>query len=374
MTDDLLRQALQRQADRAPDPDRVRAALPSRAARRTRRRYGSMAGGLVAAAALAAFAVPVLALDDAPAPRGAGPAAAMSPSASARDAAPTAPAAVGLRYRPTWLPAGLTERSRTVPLGPDFGYDGPVRIWKRANAGAGFDTGGSRLEFGAVDTENGADQFGDHGQAVDINGKPGRLSSASGDGKSSLHWIIDPETVIFIHNVEAGLSDADLLRVARSVQPDPGQVAVPVRFGWLPTGMAPKLAQFAGDSADRWQLELTAYGRKPGAAPTPTSKEEKTEDPDRGIYVRLGRTTDAPDGGESITVAGRPARIVVREIEGPKPVPGQHAYVVVELASGLKLTVFSVLPDVSRDDLIATAAAIEIGPAPDLSWLGVTSK
>ena len=378
MTDDLLRQALQRQADRAPDPDRVRAALPRRAARRTRRRYGSMAGGLVAAAALAAFAVPVLALDDAPAPRGAGPGA--SPSASAdptAPAAPVAPAAVGLRYRPTWLPAGLTERSRSVPLGPGFGYDGPVRIWKRANAGAGFDTGGSRLEFGAVDTENGADQFGDDGQAVDINGKPGRLSPAPGDGKSSLHWMIDPQTVIFIHNVEAGVSEADLLRIARSVQPDPGQVAVPVRFGWLPTGMAPKLAQFAGDSADRWQLELTAYGKNPTASPPPTSEKggkEGGQDPNRGIYARLGRTTDAPDGGESITVAGRPARLVVRPIEGPKPMPMEHAYVVVELGSGLKLTVFSVFPDVSRDDLIATAAAVEVGPTPDLSWLGVTTR
>ncbi|GIJ63423.1 hypothetical protein [Virgisporangium aurantiacum] len=374
MTDNLLREALQRQADRAPDPDRVRAALPRRAARRTRRRYGSLAGGLVAAAALAAFAVPVLALDDAPAPRGAGPAAEMSSSASA---GPAAPAAVGLRYRPTWLPAGLTERSRSVPLGPDFGYDGPVRFWKRSDAGAGFDMGGSRLEFGAVDAENGADQFGDYGQAVDINGRPGRLSPAPGDGKSSLHWLIDPQTVIFIHNVEAGVSDADLLRIARSVQPDPGQVAVPMRFGWLPTGMAPKLAQFAGDSADRWQLELTAYGKIPGASPPPTSEKDVKEggqDPDRGIYARLGRSTDAPDGGESITVAGRPARIVIRDIEGPKPMPFQHVYVVVELASGLKLTVSSVLPDVSRDDLLATAAAIEVGPGPDLGWLGVTTR
>jgi hypothetical protein len=179
--------------------------------------------------------------------------------------------------------------------------------------------------------------------------------------------------VIFIHNVEAGLSDADLLRIARSVQPDPGQVAVPVRFGWLPAGMAPKLAQFAGDSADRWQLELTAHGKNPAASPPPAS-EKGGRDPDRGIYVRLGRTTDAPDGGESITVAGRPARLVVRPIEGPQPVPMEHARLVVELASGLKLTVFSVFPDVSRDDLIATAAAIEIGPTPDLSWLGVTSR
>jgi len=43
-TEDLLRQALRQQAERAVDPDRVRAALPARAARRTRRRYGSLAG------------------------------------------------------------------------------------------------------------------------------------------------------------------------------------------------------------------------------------------------------------------------------------------------------------------------------------------
>ena len=47
-TEDLLRQALRRQAERAVDPGRVRAALPARATRRARRRYGSLAGGLVA--------------------------------------------------------------------------------------------------------------------------------------------------------------------------------------------------------------------------------------------------------------------------------------------------------------------------------------
>ena len=164
--DDLLRQALQRQAERAVDPARVRAALPARAARRARRRYGSLAVGLTAAAALAVFAVPVLGLDDA---RSGDPAAspvpADTPSTSAA-AAPLTPDSVALRYRPTWLPSGLRERARTVPLGPGNAYDGPVRTWKRADAAGGTDKGGSRLEFGAIGLKDGANQFGDGGRPV----------------------------------------------------------------------------------------------------------------------------------------------------------------------------------------------------------------
>jgi hypothetical protein len=372
-TEDLLRQAMQRQAERAPDPDRVRAALPQRAARRTRRRYGSVAGGLVAAAALTAFAVPVLAFDDAPTGGGAGPGAPASPSASADAGVPPAPAAVDLRYRPTWLPAGLTERSRTVPIGPGNGYDGPVRIWKRANAAAGFDMGGSRLEFGVVAARNGTDPFDDGGEVVDVNGRQGRLSgTVAGDGKSSVHWLIDPQTVIFIHNVEAGVSDTDLLKIARSVQADTGQVPVPMRFGWLPTGMAPLTAQISGNSAARWQLEISAHGKQ-AAAPV-NGVDKKMTSADRGLYAKLGATTDAPEGGESITVGGRPARIIVRPIEQPMPTRMEHAWVVVELASGLKLTVFTVIPDVSREDLLAAAAAVQVGAVPDLGWLGVASR
>jgi hypothetical protein len=271
---------------------------------------------------------------------------------------------VGLRYKPTWLPAGFTERSRSVPLGPGAGFDGPVRYWK------GTAQRDSQLQFGAVDTENGADPFNDIGQAVDINGRPGWLGSGKGVGPrmSLVHWMIDSKTVIFIRNLNAGVSDDDLLRMARSVQPDPGQVAVPMRLGWLPTGMASDEASFTGDSPERWELNITTSGPKPPGTP-PTPGKEIDE---RWLFVRLGPTTDAPDGGETITVAGRPARLVVR----PTAVPGtEDNFVVVELASGLKLTVFAVLPNFSREDLIATAAAVEVGKTiPDLSWMGVTTR
>lgn len=372
MTENLLREALQRQADRAADPDLVRAALPRRAARRTRRRYGSMIGGLVVAGALTAFAVPVLALDDAPAPRGAGPAASATGSAPAGS---EVPAAVGLRYKPTWLPSGLTERARTVPLKSDYGYDGPVRYWKRTGTDPGFYTGGDRLEFGVITAKNGVDQFGDDGEAVDINGKQGRYSGGSGDDKSSLHWMIDAQTVIFIHNVETGVSAADLLKIARSVQPDRDQVPVPLRFGTLPAGMAPVAAQFSGDSAERWQLEITASGPVPGASESPDPEKDKpTQGSTRGMYVHLGQTTDAPDGGETTSVGGRPARIVIRPMEGPAAALGDHAWVVVELASGLKLTVFGSIPAVTRDEILAAAATVEVGAVPDFSWLGAPSR
>jgi hypothetical protein len=369
--EDLLRQALQRQAERAVDPARVRAALPSRAARRTRRRFGSLAAGLAAAAALTAFAVPVLGLDDAPTGgTGAGPAASPSASASAPAPAQVTPEAVAMRYKPTWLPAGLRERARTVPVGPGNAYDGPVRIWKPAGAEGGTDKGGSRLEFGAIGLKDGANQFGDFGRQVDVNGRLGRLVG-SADTKSYVHWLIDPQTVIFIHNVSLGLSDDDLLRVARSVQPDPGQLPIPLRLGWLPTGMAPFSAEVAGDSASRWQVEITAMGQPPAgppAQPTAAKDKEGASSGERWIYARLGPATDAPAGGEAVDVGGRPARVVARAGEGP--VPFEHTYVVVALDSGLTLTVHAMVPEVSRADLLAVAAAIDVASAPDLSWLG----
>jgi hypothetical protein len=366
--EDLLRQALQRQADRAVAPDRVRAALPARTARRTRRRIGSMAVGLSAAAALTAFAVPVLGLDDART-TGGGPAAPPSASAAPPSAGPLTPEAVALRYKPTWLPSGLRERARAVPVGPGTVYDGPVRIWKRSGAGGGIDTGGSRLEFGAIALKDGANQFGDEGSPVEINGRPGRLVG-SADTKSYIHWLIDPQTVIFIHNVGIGLSDDELLRVARSVQPDPGQLSIPLRLTWLPTGMRPFSAEIAGDSVARWQLELTAMAQRPAAAePTGAKDKESTASSERWIYVRLGTTTDAPSGGEVVDIGARQARVAVRAADDPAR-PEQHTYVVMALDSGLTLTVYGMAPEVSRDDLVAVAAGVVTAAAPDLSWLG----
>jgi hypothetical protein len=374
-TEELLRQALRQQAERAVDPDRVRAALPARAARRSRRRYGSFAAGAVAAAALAAFAVPVLGLDDAAVRGGGGPAVGEQPTAtpSASVPDPATPDAVGLRYRPTWLPPGLRERSRAVPLGPGNPYDGPVRIWKPAGAEAGFDMGGSRLEFAAIALKDGQDQFGDVGTVVDINGKPGRLVEAGADSKSKsyVHWLIDPQTVIFIHNVSVGIADADLMRIARSVQPDSGQVTVPVRLGGLPVGMTPFSAQFAGDSPTNWQLEVAATGKQTTLPPPTPDKQgkESTASSERWIYVRLGKAVEAPAGGEPVVVAGRPGRVVSKAVEGPVP-DGKHVWVVVTLESGLTLSVFGMTPDVTQAELVEVANGVEVGALPDLGWLG----
>jgi len=111
--------------------------------------------------------------------------------------------------------------------------------------------------------------------------------------------------------------------------------------------------------------------RPPDANPVPPSDKASKEGMDSGerwVYARLGRGTDAPDGGESIVVGGRPARLVWRPIGNG--VPGEHTYVVVPLGSGLTLTVFAIVPDLSRADLERIAGGIEVGAVPDLSWLG----
>jgi hypothetical protein len=133
--------------------------------------------------------------------------------------------------------------------------------------------------------------------------------------------------------------------------------------------MRPFSAEIAGDSAERWQVELTVMAQQPApAAPTGAKGKESNASSERWIYVRLGTTTDAPSGGVPVDIAGRQGRVVSQP--GAGPVPQDHTYVVVALADGLSLTVHGMAADFSPDELVAVAVGLKIGPVPDLSWLG----
>ena len=135
--EDLIRTVQEIQADRAAPADRIRAALPGRAAVARRRRYGLVGATVVAAAVAAAVSVPVLAL------RGGGPAtstvtgASTAPTPAGPTPSPTVaaalPTALALGFRPTWTPPGLGERIRMTDLGEPADEAGPavVRVWKR---------------------------------------------------------------------------------------------------------------------------------------------------------------------------------------------------------------------------------------------------
>lgn len=363
--EDMIRQALERQAGLAVPADRIRAALPALAARRARQRRVRTAVVAVAAAVAvgATVAVPVLGLGRAAAP--------ITPAAPPNPTATTAaPAAMPLRYRPTWLPPGFTERSRMVSSTADGAV---IQIWTREPKGVQLYSGGPRLEFSVTPAPGGVDPYGTSGTRVDVNGRPGYLVGTPGDGnKSYLHWMVDGSTVLQVHLVDYRVSRADLEKAARSVRPTPAVQAAPLRAGWLPAGLVARPGVgIDGDSARFWQARVYAEAPTRAAQVDPSTAAEKVDpsgqDP-LSVVLTVGTETAAPSGGESTTVGGRPARFVTHMPEPGRP--RKHSYVVVDLGGGLQLTVLATNPPVSRAALTRIAEQAEVDPSPDVAWLG----
>lgn len=378
--EEMIRQALQRQADRALPVDRIKAALPTSTARRTRRSRFRAGAGLAAAtvAVGAAVAVPVLGLAPDSRPPTAGrqqavppPQAPAAPGQAAPGQAPSAP--LPLRFRPTWLPSGFTERSRIVMAG-----EAPtvVQAWKKSPPTAPMSIGGARLELTVQPAPDDANPVGDVGTEVDVNGRTGRLvGELDGDGKSYLVWMPDNATVLSVQHIGAGVSQAELLRFARSVRPSPAVQEAPLRAGWLPAEMrlSPSV-EIMGNWRTSWLA--TMYVEQPSLAPAPepSTAEDKSKlerrrgrDPLR-VVLTIGTQTEAPAGGERIKVGGRPARFVSRTV--PVKETFEQFSVVVELGDRRLLTATTSDASTSRADLLRIAEHVEVGDGPDLSWIG----
>ncbi|MDG6102052.1 hypothetical protein Daura_45035 [Dactylosporangium aurantiacum] len=356
--EDLIRAAQQRQAERAHRPDRLLSELPARAARRTRRRrYQTLATVAAAAAVAAVLTVPALGLRDAPDGAASQPAA-QPPSAApaGTEGTPTFPP-VALRYRPTWLPAGLTERIRVAqPVANGNGSPASVlRVW--TDQPVGTDGAGARrtLLLSMRQASGADDPLANTGVPVDINGTVGYYHA--GD-KPYVEWRAGADTVVSVTQRELNLSEQDMLRIARSVQSDVTPLRVPLRVDWLPDGMRVINGEVSGDSPASWMARLNA-GRPRNPDGTATSQQSVT--------VYLSPTTTAPAGGRSLTVNGHPARLVARTDR-----PLDMRYLVVDLGDGRKLTVLgTALPadPMTDDDLIRIGEhAAPAGPA-DVAWI-----
>lgn len=407
--EDLIRQAQAQQAERAAAPDRIRGALPARAARvARRRRHGTLVAAVGAAAVAVAITVPVVALRDS---AGGGISPAAPPTASA-DRVPTAVPVIpvtSLRYRPTWLPAGLAERNRMASFpARDGQFHGALRSWTRNPVGLVGEPKGGRLELQVSEAPPVGKPVEDAGgKPVDVNGVRGYYHGA--DGKSYVTWPAEAGIQLSISQHGLALSERDLLRVARSVRPDPAQLSSPLRFGSLPNGLAMSMLEVFGDSPTSWlarvsgeQMLGTPAGElaipvKPGAAgvgegagarakpagpPTTTATaavppapggakatqlppgKSKENSQVRHLSVAVGTSTTAPDGGDSLVVSGHPARFVTRGVAEKLTLN----YLVVDLGEGRLLTLLG--EQVSRDDLVSTAEQVDVDPNPDLSWLG----
>jgi hypothetical protein len=391
MVEDLIRAAQERMAARRVDPHRVRAALPARISRRARtRRYGGLGAIAAAGVAAAAVAVPALALNGGGASiaGSAGSSSAASPAApvtsgvpASRPASTSAPAQLlflqpALQYRPTWLPPGLTERLRMASVGDGTPgkFDGVLRTWTNHAIGTDGDAKGGRLELQVSASQDPADPGKDSGEAtIDVNGITGYYDPpVAGDDKSYVEWRATPSVVVSVNQIGLGLSKADLLRVARSVRPDSTALRGPLALGWLPPDISLNYAFVGGDSPTSWGAELAGDGVLP-ATPSRNPARQKMTQSNRNVQVYLGPTTALPpgvssSGGQRLTVAGHPARLVTRT-----DVPGMDIVsLVVDLGQGRTLTVMglgSAQQPFTSAELEKIASHASVTPV-DLSWIG----
>lgn len=377
---DLIRDAAQRQAELAVAPDRIRAALAAHDDRGGRRRRLQTWLVVAAAATVAvAVAVPTIAMrgldgEDRPA---ASESPAATESASSGPATSPAPsvspnlATLPLRYRPTWLPPGMVEQSRHTPLATMPDPNTAQRIWSATplDHDAGLDRSADPVlalqiwrhgEFEPGLARGDRPQTGP--RQVDINGKQGYLW-----GTEMLRWEVDAETELILTAPKLDLPEADLVRIARSVQPDLTQQRAPLHVGWLPEGFVAHSVGMAGSSPTRWEGNLVA------------SQFDEQRYPQRTIMVyvgTIGRTT-GPGQGEQLTIGGRPARLW----SAP---PGATDWLVpvdwvlaVDLGQGRQLTVYgdadptpAEVRQLTRDEIIRVAESVELDPNPDLGWIG----
>lgn len=363
--EDIVRLAQQRQADRAPDPERIRAALPTRAARAARRRRDGTAVAIAAAVAVTvAVVVPVVVLRDG---SGGSPSSVAPPSTAAGSATAVPSTAMTViagpvRYRPTWLPTGLVEGARQVDVGPTGQITGVTRTWKRTAITHSNDLGGPRLWIGHAVREPAGS--GNDGKAVDINGRSGVYHAPSvDDDKSYVEWSADAGRVVTVSQHNLSLTEQDLLRVARSVQPDPAEVKIPVRLGHLPDGLILHGATLMGDSPTSWSALINGVEAVSADTEDKTGPDNKRS---RSLTVEVGATTTAAAGGETLTVGGHPARLVGRGSEMPGP--WESWDLVVELGRGRLLTIGG--SGLKRAEMLAVGEAVEIDAQPDLAWLG----
>ena len=342
----VVREAQQRMAERAPDPDHVRAALPARRHQLVRRQRITLGLTALAAAAavVAAVAVPLTVLGRSTVPPG------NEPTGGAFLAVP-------VRYGPTWLPAGLAERSRALSVdgAPADGWQAISRVWTADPVGpTGYYSDRPHVELVVMPVREGLPQH--QGEPVDVNGEPGMYTATVPD--SLVAWRHDGFD--FMVGARAlALSKEDMLRIARSVRPETGVLRVPLAVGSLPDRVSLTRVSVEGDTPTSWLASFDA----------PVAPRFMGDEP-RTLTISVG-TTNHGAGGERLTVGGRPARLIKGNTgEGPLVV---SYLLIVDVGRGLELTVSAFLGppgDLTEEEFLRTAEAVTIDPNPDLGWLG----
>jgi hypothetical protein len=359
VTDEMIRAALERIAERAPDGVGLRAGLAGRARLRRQRRTIVLAGG--AAAATVAAGVPAATLW----PRRKAPA--VAPSEPAQP-----PNRIPLRWRPAWLPDGLVELRRSAS------FDDEVTEWLRGwGPHPTYDRGRKGLPAVVLWMARDRD-LPKIGRPVSINGGPGRIHNDAGAPECGVLWLGAPGQLLTVSVTKmppTGDPEEIGLRVARSVVADPLAVCeVTVAFGWLPPGY--------GDTQQTFDLGVSV---KPGEPVTPAARVESVflrpanAAPAALATLTIGVDRPRPEGAQDVTVRGRPGWLVWNEQDESvvyvRLDDGRPLVLTVEVAQ-IHGAVHMPLPSDrnrrawTRDELLRVVDEIRLGPVPDLSWVG----
>jgi hypothetical protein len=373
MTDDNIREALLRVADRAPHPINVTAAIADRSRAHRQRRALLTAGAAAGVAAVAATAVSAVTLTR---PRG-GASTAAGPTTAAGQSTPpgTLPSPepaprvgnswTAMKYRPTWLPENVGEVSRRVTVsGAKPGRQS--RTWQVRDSTRGANV---VLESGPPSyfdvkgwqptTVGGAEGWVE----TEVSGK-GEAASKAAKAKgapapsrpavsmSRLVWKASAGEWLGVIAIIRGGNDAAAVarRVAESVVPDGATgCELFLSFGWLPEGAGGELAYEVMSMEGTWSATLTLDGGGHGIFVDATVSEETGALPDTERVTLRGRTGEV--------------RMLGRKSSG-------QAHVAIGHGRGMVVSFQDYgSHDVSQADLVRIVDELRVGPNPYLGWI-----
>lgn len=328
--EDMLRDALSAIAGRAHDPAPVAAGIEARARAHRQRR-----GLLVASAAAVTGVAGAAALWPRP----------HTPQPPAVIPTPSPSATLPVSYRPTWLPDGFVEVSRS-----GTGPESQTRTWQRGDDRILlFLTSRSRFDPAGFQPA----VLG--GRRAWVVPGPGKVWVETGDGLMAGVSVprLDP-------------TGETTRRIAASIVPDPGAVAaVSLSFGWLPERFGGPISAELSGTSEHWH-ETLRVGGSPEALTAieaellwEISTSKGTPATMRGLpgFVHLGDSgVGCPDLPASASNC-----------------PEFSAFARVEFAGSRILRVkIGMGYEVSRAELIRIMDEIVLGPEPDTSWLPAT--
>jgi hypothetical protein len=329
--DELIKDALELQASRAPSGDRVLAELS--VVRQPVRRRSLVLAGVAALVIAIAVGIPFALKPSTPDPV-------------------TFPAAVSagskLKYGATWLPDGFRERFRAS----DGNGWGQVRNWTNGSMTISLGVNSTRSPMwtdAAADIESGYDK-------VEIGGVTASYSRT--DGGAKLTWIPEPGTVLLLTLRRVPDMRRIAVEVAGSVRPDGiSSISTGLEFGRLPVGLAGTSMQLGGVSPETGAGEIVASGG------------------DTTLTASLSHEP-ARVAGQAVVVRGRQG-VYAAPVKTPDGF--SDGVLAVELEGGRWLVLRS--PQIMRageqlptpltsPDFVAVADSLTVSTTPDHSWIG----